>query len=83
MATKTVCPVTREQFLSKAHNFTIKVFDNDGKEVREFKASPRTFSTQSLGYNVNDKLTTVVDGKVVTLQVGMNLTVVGSKELPA
>ena len=73
---KTTCPVSREEFLSQAKSLTIKVGD------KEFIASPRQFSTGSLGWNVNDKLIVEVNGKAVTLQVGMNLTVIGSKDLP-
>ncbi len=73
---KTVCPVSREEFLANAKPLTIKVGD------KEFTAGPRQFSTGSLGWNVNDKMTVEINGKPVTLQVGMNLTVVGSKDLP-
>jgi hypothetical protein len=73
---KTVCPVTREEFLTSAKPLTIKVGD------KEFTAGPRQFSTGSLGWNVNDKMIVEINGKSVTLQVGMNLTVVGSKDLP-
>lgn len=73
---KTTCPVSRAEFLKEAKTLTIKVGD------KEFIASPRQFSTGSLGWNVNDKMTVEVNGKPVTLQVGMNLTVVGSKDLP-
>jgi len=73
---KTTCPVSREEFMSGAKPLTIKVGD------KEFTAAPRQFSTGSLGWNVNDKMTVEINGKVVTLQVGMNLTVVGSKDLP-
>jgi hypothetical protein len=73
---KTACPVTREEFQAHAKPLTIKVGD------KEFTAGPRQFSTGSLGWNVNDKMTVEINGKIVTLQVGMNLTVVGSKDLP-
>ncbi len=73
---KTACPVTREEFLRDAKPLSIKVGD------REFSAAPRQFSTGSLGWNVNEKMTVEINGKQVTLQVGMNLTVVGSKDLP-
>lgn len=73
---KTTCPVTREEFTAHAKTLTIKVGD------KEFTAAPRQFSTGSLGWNVNDKLIVEINGKAVTLQVGMNLTVVGSKDLP-
>jgi hypothetical protein len=73
---KTVCPISRQQFTDKAPTLTISVGD------RTFKASPRQFSTGSLGWYVNDKMDIEIDGKPVTIQLGFNLTVVGSKELP-
>jgi hypothetical protein len=73
---KTSCPVTRSEFTTHAKTMHIKVGE------KEFVATPREFSTGSLGWNVNDKMVVDINGKAVTLQVGMNLTVVGSKELP-
>lgn len=40
----------------------------------------RQFSTGSFGFYFNGKVPTSVDGKAVSLQVGANLTIVGSKE---
>ena len=45
-------------------------------------AAVKEFSTGSLGWNINDKLQIEVDGKPVTVQVGLNLTIIGSKDLP-
>jgi hypothetical protein len=73
---KTVCPVGRADFMAKAPPLEVVI---DG---RKFVAGPREFSTRSLGYNVSDKFTALVDGKVVTYQIGLNITAVGSKELP-
>ncbi|MBI3726343.1 hypothetical protein HY251_20650 [bacterium] len=76
MASKTVCPISRADFLSKAQ--PIKV------ELAGFpmQADPREFSTGSFGWYVNGKASIQVDGKPIQVQVGMNITVVGSKELP-
>jgi len=38
------------------------------------------FSTGSFGWYYNGKTTVMVDGKPLSVQVGLNLTVVGSKE---
>jgi hypothetical protein len=73
---KTTCPVTRTEFTTHAKTLHIKVGE------KEFVATPREFSTGSLGWNVNDKMVVEINGKPVTLQIGMNLTVVGSKDLP-
>jgi hypothetical protein len=73
---KTVCPVTREEFKSQAPTLEIVIGE------RKFKATPREFSTGSLGWYVNDKMEVEISGKPVLIQLGLNLTVVGSKELP-
>jgi hypothetical protein len=43
-------------------------------------ADPKTFSTGSFGWYMNGKTTITVDGKPLPVQVGLNLTVVGSKD---
>ncbi len=76
MAKKTSCPISRQQFREKAKPMTITI---NGKE---YQAIPKEFSTGSLGWNVNEKLMVEIDGVPVSVQIGMNLTLVGSKELP-
>jgi hypothetical protein len=76
MAKKTSCPITRTQFRGKAKPMTIVI---NGKD---YTAIPKEFSTGSLGWNVNDKVVVEIDGVPVSVQIGMNLTIVGSKELP-
>ena len=76
MAKKTSCPITRAQFQNHAKAMEVKIGD------RTFTALPKNFSTGSLGWNINDKVTIEIGGKHVTVQIGMNLTVVGSKDLP-
>ncbi|HUS65520.1 MAG TPA: hypothetical protein VMZ28_13305 [Kofleriaceae bacterium] len=71
---KSPCPVTRTQFVEKAE--PLKVMVND----KELTAQVKEFSTGSFGWNVNEKMTIMVDGKALSVQIGMNLTVVGSKE---
>jgi hypothetical protein len=46
------------------------------------QAEVKEFSTGSLGWYLNGKTTIEVNGKPVTVQIGMNLTIIGSKELP-
>ena len=46
------------------------------------QAPPREFSTGSLGWNLNSKTTMDIGGVPVTVQIGMNVTLVGSKDLP-
>jgi hypothetical protein len=71
---KAACPVTRTQFLEKAE--PVKIVING----QELVADKREFSTGSFGWYYNGKVTIPVDGKSLSIQVGLNLTVVGSKE---
>lgn len=73
---KTTCPVTRSEFLDKAKPVTVTI---NGVPLQ---AEVKEFSTGSLGWFLNSKTTIDVGGKLVTVQIGMNMTVVGSKELP-
>ena len=73
---KSPCPVSQAQFLEKAEPLKIAV---NGQEML---AEVKAFSTGSFGWYLNGKTTAMVDGKAVSIQIGMNLTVVGSKEAP-
>ncbi len=76
MASKTTCPITRAQF--REHAKPVEVLINGIPLIAEVKE----FSTGSLGWYLNGKTTIMIDGKPVSVQIGMNLTIVGSKELP-
>ena len=76
MAKKTTCPINRAEFRSHAKPLGVTIGD------KQYQAVVKEFSTGSLGWNVNDKMTMEIGGKVVSVQIGMNLTIVGSKELP-
>jgi hypothetical protein len=71
---KSACPISRTQFVEKAE--ALKVVINGQEMVAEVKE----FSTGSFGWNINAKTTIQVDGKPLSVQIGMNMTVVGSKE---
>jgi hypothetical protein len=71
---KSPCPVTKTQFLDKAESVKIMI------GTQELIADKREFSTGSFGWYYNGKTTITVDGKPLSIQVGLNLTVVGSKE---
>ena len=71
---KSPCPVTKTQFLDKAEPVKILIGN------AELIADKREFSTGSFGWYYNGKTTITVDGKPLSVQVGLNLTVVGSKE---
>lgn len=73
---KTNCPITRDEF--KQHAKAMKITIADAAKI----APVKEFATGSLGWYLNDKLVIEIDGKAVTVQIGLNLTIVGSKELP-
>jgi hypothetical protein len=73
---KTICPVSRAEFLANAKPIIIKIGDV------EMQAEVREFSTGSLGWYLNNKTLIRVGEKTVNVQIGLNLTVVGSKDLP-
>jgi hypothetical protein len=74
---KTTCPLaTREEFRTNAQPVTVKINDIP------LQAVVKEFSTGSLGWYLNGKTVIDVGGKPTTVQIGMNLTIVGSKELP-
>jgi hypothetical protein len=69
-----VSPISRTQFIEKAEPVKIVIA---GQEVI---ADKKEFSTGSFGWYYNGKINITVDGKLLPIQVGLNLTVVGSKE---
>src|SRR5260221_14230643 len=71
---KSPCPISKTQFLDKAEPVKITIGN------QEIVADKREFSTGSFGWYYNGKTTITVDGKPLSIQVGLNLTVVGSKE---
>jgi hypothetical protein len=75
MPPKTTCPISRADFLAKAE--PLKIDLGNGQTL---VAEPREFSTGSFGWYHNGKTTITVDGKPLSIQIGLNLTVVGSKE---
>ena len=75
MAKKTICPITRQNFRTSAKPVSISI--NNIPLMAEVKE----FSTGSLGWYLNGKTTIDVGGTPVPVQIGMNLTIVGSKDL--
>jgi hypothetical protein len=76
MAKKTTCPISREQFRENAKAVVIQIGED------QLKADVKEFSTGSLGWYLNGKTRIMVGGVEVAVQIGLNLTIVGSKELP-
>lgn len=77
MAKKTNCPISRADFRAKAKPLLIEI---NGQKLQ---AEVKEFSTGSLGWYLNNKVMVEIDGVHVSVQVGLNLTIVGSKELPS
>ena len=73
---KSSLPITRQQFRDAAKGVVVTI---NGKE---FKVPKKEFSTGSLGWYLNDKMDIEIDGHDIKVQIGLNLTIVGSKELP-
>ena len=69
----TTCPITQSAFVANAQPVEVSIAGS------MLTASPKTFSTGSFGWYLNGKVTIMVDGKPLTVQVGANLAVVGSK----
>ncbi len=74
---KRVCPISRQEF--RDHGMGALTVTIEGVPAQ---ATRKEFSTGSLGWNLNGKTTVIINGKAVDVQVGMNLTIIGSKELP-
>jgi hypothetical protein len=73
---KTNLSITRAEFREQAK--PIEVVINGVPMLAEVKE----FSTGSLGWFLNGKTTAKLGDKSVTVQIGLNMTIVGSKELP-
>jgi hypothetical protein len=65
--------IDRAEFLTHAKPLTVSI---DGQPQ---SAEVKTFSTGSHGWNVNGKVTVMVNGQPVRCQCSLNLTVIGSK----
>lgn len=70
---KTVCPINADEFLANAGMLECSVGGTP------LLASPKLFSTGSFGFYAGQKLAVKVGGKIVQCQVGLNITVIGSK----
>ena len=73
---KSSCSVTRAEFTEKATPVEVVV---NGIPMT---ADVKEFSTGSLGWYLTGKTNLKVGEKTVSVQIGMTLTIVGSKELP-
>lgn len=68
------CPITASQFSTSAQPLDISIAG------QHLLGGPKEFSTGSFGWYASGKLVATIDGKPVTVQAGVTLTIVGSKE---
>jgi len=73
---KTNCPINRAQFSQSAKPVELTIAGVP------MLAEVKEFSTGSLGWYLNGKTIVKVGDQAVTVQIGLNMTIVGSKELP-
>ena len=68
------CPLSHSQFLAKAEPLKVAI---GGQEML---AEAKSFSTGSFGWYLGGKTLVTVDGRPVSVQVGLNVTIIGSKD---
>ena len=76
MASKTECNITRRDFQASAKATRIAL------DCGEYMAEAREFSTGSLGWGASEKGWMTIGGEKVKVQIGITITVIGSKDLP-
>lgn len=69
--------LTRSHFRANAKPIRLNIDD------LQLNLDPKEFSTGSLGWYANGKITVMLGDIPVRVQVGVNLTVVDSKKIPA
>ncbi len=70
------CPVSRAEFRTRAKPVRVEI---NGVPLM---AEVKEFSTGSFGWYLGGKVTVDIEGTPVSVQIGLNLTIVGSKDLP-
>jgi hypothetical protein len=75
MPPKTVCPINRDQFTDQAKPLEIII---NGEKMH---VPVKEFSTGSLGWYLNKKMDIKIGDVPVSVQIGLNMTIVGSKDL--
>lgn len=71
---KKVAPISLDDFAKKAKPVGVAI---DGVPMAAIVKAP--MSTGSYGWNLTNKSVITVDGVAVPVQIGMNITVIGSK----
>jgi hypothetical protein len=73
---KKICPVSRAEFAKGAKPVLVAIGNNN------LVAGIKHFATDSFGWYATGKIILDVGGVPVEVQVGLNLTCIGSKDLP-
>jgi hypothetical protein len=68
--------LSREEFARNGGTVVVEIGGH------KFLAEATTFSTRSLGWKLNGSYLTNVNGVPVKVQVGLNLTIANTKQLP-
>ena len=71
---KKKCPLSKKDFVAKAKPLVVKI-----GETGVMTAAVKGFATGSFGWYAGGKVTIEVDGVPVEVQVGLNMTAIGSK----
>jgi hypothetical protein len=71
--TEKTCPITRKEFMANAKPLNVSV--NGSPMV----ALPKEFATGSFGWYLTGKVAVEVGDTLVPIQIGMNMTAIGSK----
>lgn len=75
---KTTCPISATDFKKNAKPLIVTI--SDGTTEKQIVVPVKEFQTGSFGWYLNEKATVMVGGTPVSVQIGANLIVVGSKE---
>ena len=70
-----VCPITRNEFHEHAENLPVTI-GSSGYELE-----PRENESDSLGWKLNAKQQVKINGKMCWVQIGINITLIGSAVL--
>jgi hypothetical protein len=74
MAKKNVCPLSAAKFLAEAKSLTVTVMGVD------MVMKKKHFSTGGFGWYLSGKEDASVCGEDVQLQIGFNVSIIGSKD---
>lgn len=78
---KSKCLVSRQEFHDHARSLDVVMDTITSEQVGGFTLEPREFSTRSLGWYMSGKGFITVNGQQVGVQIGVTVTMIGSKEL--